>query len=132
MLNFILKGKFFTRKIYAYFKNKKQKEYNRIKKSNIELIPFPIKRDLIVNNKKRFLRGDEYLYYMGREFEPGLTKLLKKISLFCRNKVVLDVGAHIGITSIIFSEFFEEVIDVYQEKANSVIVQLDFSKNKER
>ncbi len=47
---------------------------------------------------------------MGKEFEPGFSKFLKKISLFCINKAVLDVGANIGITSIIFSEYFEEVI----------------------
>ncbi len=110
MLNILAKLKFLSRKIYAYLKDKKQKKYNIIKKSNIELIPFPIKRYLIVNNKKRFLRGDEYLFYMGKEFEPGFSKLLKKISLFCINKAVLDVGANIGITSIIFSEYFEEVI----------------------
>ena len=73
-------------------------------------MPFPLRRELIVNKKRRFLRGDEYLFYMGKEFESGLTLLIKKISLIFKNKIVLDVGANIGITSIIFSEFFEEVI----------------------
>ena len=73
-------------------------------------MPFPIRRELEVNKIKRFLRGDEYLFYMGKEFEPGLTILLKKISLISKNKIVLDIGANIGITSIILSEYFEEVI----------------------
>ena len=112
-LKLILKGKDFSRKIFFFLKYKKQKQYNNIRESNIELMPFPLRRELVVNKKRRFLRGDEYLFYMGKEFEdlePGLTLLIKKISYICRDKIVLDVGANIGITSIIFSELFDEVI----------------------
>ena len=93
-LKFLLKGKDFSRKIFYFLKDKKQKQYNRIKVSNPELMPFPLRRELIVNKKRRYLRGDEYLFYMGEEFESGLTLLIKKLSLICRNEIVLDVGAN--------------------------------------
>ena len=65
---------------------------------------------LIINKKKRYLRGDSYLFHLKREYEPGLNSVIQKISSFCDKEIVLDIGANIGMTAIIFSDLFEKVI----------------------
>ena len=67
---------------------------------------------------------------MGEEFESGLTLLIKKLSLICRNEIVLDVGANIGITSIIFSEFFEGVISFEPSKKTFNVLLENLQTNK--
>lgn len=44
---------------------------------------------------------DEYLQHMGSDFEPCMVALLK--ALVCKQDVVADIGANIGLTALLFS-----------------------------
>jgi FkbM family methyltransferase len=50
---------------------------------------------------------DDYLTHIGSEFEPGMCSLFK--SLINKNHKVLDIGANIGLTSILFGNLASEV-----------------------
>jgi FkbM family methyltransferase len=50
---------------------------------------------------------DEYLNLMGRIFEPHMVELFR--SLVNEGDIVIDVGANIGMTSMLFSQFAQRV-----------------------
>src|SRR5690349_1293716 len=58
--------------------------------------------------KYRIASDDNYLQQIGRRFEPGMVRLFGSLvrGHFC----VLDVGANIGCTSILFGEIAQRVI----------------------
>lgn len=62
-----------------------------------------------INGKKYVLRGDEYLFRMGSDFEPGLSRLFNAIRASVSDGACLDVGANIGLTSILLSCLYDQV-----------------------
>lgn len=50
---------------------------------------------------------DDYLAHIGREFEPDMVNLFK--STITSNDTVLDIGANIGCTALLFSDIAKEV-----------------------
>ena len=62
----------------------------------------------IGNRRWNIVSDDEYLSGLGTEFEPQTVALLD--TLFSSGSVVLDVGANIGCTSILFGERARRVI----------------------
>tara|TARA_Y100000589_G_scaffold297731_1_gene305692 strand:+ start:383 stop:1300 length:918 start_codon:yes stop_codon:yes gene_type:complete len=123
----IKKGFSFLKGIYYYLKWKKR--YDLILKNNYKLLPFPIKRHVIINKKKRYLRGDSYLFHIKKEYEPGLNSLIQKISALCDKEIVLDIGANIGMTAIIFSELFQKVIAFEPSKESFNVLNENLKNN---
>jgi FkbM family methyltransferase len=66
-------------------------------------------RAVLIGRKKYVITSDDdYLSNMGAEFEPQTTALLS--ALFGPNSTILDVGANIGCTSILFGEIARQVV----------------------
>lgn len=116
-----------SKEIYYYFKWKKR--YELILKNNYKLLPFPIKRNVIINKKKRFVRGDSYLFHIAKEYEPGLNSLIQKVSSFCDKEIVLDIGANVGMTAIIFSDLFQKVIAFEPSKESFNVLNENLKNN---
>ncbi|MFZ3047945.1 MAG: FkbM family methyltransferase, partial [Desulfatirhabdiaceae bacterium] len=61
-------------------------------------------RNISIDGKSYFLTTDDnYLDEMGSDFEPHMVELFK--SLIGPDEIILDIGANIGLTSILFSSF---------------------------
>lgn len=70
---------------------------------------FSTVKNLRINGKSHRLRGDAYLRRMRLSFEPGLTYLLNTIAGSINPGSCLDVGANIGITTLLLSDLYEHV-----------------------
>jgi len=55
---------------------------------------------------------DDYLAKMGYTFEPETVKLFQILA----HGTVLDIGANIGCTALLFSQLADQVYDGYLEK----------------
>jgi predicted RNA methylase len=61
-----------------------------------------MERKVIIDNKiYSIISDDDYLDMVGDNFEPSMVRLFK--ALITKNDVVADVGANIGLTSLLFS-----------------------------
>jgi FkbM family methyltransferase len=68
-----------------------------------------IKKNIIINGKSYEVVSDDiYLSQMGTEFEPHMVSLFKK--LISKTDNIVDVGANIGLISILFSEIANKVM----------------------
>jgi protein-L-isoaspartate O-methyltransferase len=68
-----------------------------------------IEREIeIASHKYQIVSDDEYLERMGSIFEPHLVALFQ--SLIQKTFRVLDVGANIGCTSLLFGQLSQEVV----------------------
>lgn len=67
-------------------------------------------RDVVIGNRRYIITSDDndYLTHIGTEFEPHTSALLN--TLFGPRSSVLDVGANIGCTSILFGARARRVI----------------------
>lgn len=64
--------------------------------------------NILIGGKKYFLTSDDdYLAAMGTAFEPNMVELFQ--TLIEPDDVVLDIGANIGLTSILFSSLSKKV-----------------------
>ena len=62
----------------------------------------------IGDKKYSIVSDDAYLDGVGKDFEPGMVRLFR--SLIAPSHVVVDVGANIGLTSLLFGELATRVI----------------------
>jgi FkbM family methyltransferase len=68
-----------------------------------------MEKTIAIDNKDYFLTSDDiYLEAMGDNFEPHMVALFK--ALVGPDDVVADIGANIGLTSILFSSLAKKVI----------------------
>lgn len=78
---------------------------------------------------RRFNVFADHLYaeYLGSEFEPDTCKL---ISCFGGGKSCLDVGANIGMTTLLMSDLFDEVFSFEPAPSTFKILQKNIERNK--
>jgi len=62
----------------------------------------------IGNETYTIMSDDDYLLHIGHVFEPDMCRLF--LSVLEKNHTVLDIGANIGCTSILFGQTAKEVI----------------------
>lgn len=66
-------------------------------------------KNIQIGNKTYLLTSDDnYLEEMGADFEPHMVQLFR--SLVKPDDVVADIGANIGLTSIVFSNLARKVL----------------------
>jgi len=53
---------------------------------------------------------DQYIKKIGEVFEPKTTKLISALSNDENNTTALDIGANIGLTALLISQFYRKVI----------------------
>ncbi|GCE65767.1 FkbM family methyltransferase [cyanobiont of Ornithocercus magnificus] len=93
---------------------------------------FSIFKEICIHKKKYFVRGDSYLGRTGREFEPGLVRLFVAISSTLGNGSCLDVGANIGLTTLLLSSLYDHVYSFEASPRTSQILEENLLKNKIR
>jgi FkbM family methyltransferase len=86
-------------------------------------------RNILIDGKSYFLTSDDnYLDAMGADFEPHMVELLK--SLIGPNEIILDIGANIGLTSILFSSLALKVYAFEPSPSTFRILQENLSRAK--
>lgn len=71
--------------------------------------PLPAGRPIKVGDKSYSVYTDDvYLDLMGADFEPHMVALFRKF--ITKQSVILDVGANIGLTTILFAELGKQVV----------------------
>ena len=75
----------------------------------------------------QIMSDDNYLFKMGNEFEPEMCYLFQ--SLIQGNFRILDVGANIGLTSLIFAELSAHVDSFEPSPSTFEILQKNISKS---
>ena len=82
------------------------------------------KRPILINNKKYTIITDDYITHDYYNFEIDMIELFKNFINI--NSVILDIGANIGLTSILFSELgkfvysFEPVNETFTMLKNNL------------
>ena len=95
-----------------------------------EVENFSVQREICINQKRYIVRGDSYLQRIGEEFEPGLVRLFVAIASRLDNCSCFDVGANIGLTTLLFSELYEQVYSFEASPRTFQILDHNIASNK--
>ena len=85
--------------------------------------------NILIDGKSYFLTTDDnYLDEMGPDFEPHMVELFK--TLIGSDEIILDIGANIGLTSILFSTLALKVYAFEPSPSTFRILQENLSRAK--
>ena len=62
---------------------------------------------MYIDGDEYVITGDDYLDHIGYNFEPEMVKLLKILAI--NSQTILDIGANIGCTAILFGKLSKNV-----------------------
>lgn len=87
-----------------------------------------LEKQILIDGKNFFVSSDDhYLDHMGGNFEPHMVTLFKKIVL--PTDVVVDVGANIGLTTILFSLLGRKVVSFEASPSTYSILGENMNRN---
>ena len=95
-----------------------------------EVEDFSVQREICIHQKKYSVRGDSYLQRIGEEFEPGLVRLFVAIASKIDNCSCFDVGANIGLTTLLLSELYEHVYSFEASPRTFQVLDQNIASNK--